>query len=69
MPCLRATQSGNESLPYNDAGDRSVGLAGSVEVVTVRSGGGLAVNFQALHVLVWHTAVVPVSAAAGALLG
>ncbi len=26
-------------------------------------------NFQALHVLVWHTAVVPVSAAAGALLG
>jgi hypothetical protein len=27
------------------------------------------VNFQALHVLVWHTAVVPVSAAAGALLG
>jgi hypothetical protein len=27
------------------------------------------VNFQALHVLVWHTAVVPVSAAAGALVG
>jgi Negative regulator of sigma F len=27
------------------------------------------VNFEALHVLVWHTAVVPVSAAAGALLG
>ena len=26
-------------------------------------------NFQALHVLVWHTAVVPVSAAAGALVG
>jgi hypothetical protein len=26
-------------------------------------------NFQALHVLVWHTAVVSVSAAAGALLG
>jgi hypothetical protein len=26
-------------------------------------------NFQALHVLVWHTAVVPVGAAAGALLG
>jgi Negative regulator of sigma F len=26
------------------------------------------VNFQALHVLVWHTAVVPVSAAAGALV-
>ena len=25
-------------------------------------------NFQVLHVLVWHTAVVPVSAAAGALL-
>jgi hypothetical protein len=25
-------------------------------------------NFQALHVLVWHTAVVPVSAGAGALL-
>jgi Negative regulator of sigma F len=25
-------------------------------------------NFQALHVLVWHTAVVPLSAAAGALL-
>lgn len=25
-------------------------------------------NFQALHVLVWHTAVVPVCAAAGALL-
>jgi hypothetical protein len=25
-------------------------------------------NFQALHVLVWHTAVVPVSAAAGALV-
>jgi hypothetical protein len=24
-------------------------------------------NFQALHVLVWHTAVVPVSTAAGAL--
>ena len=38
-------------------------------MVTVRSGGGLAVNFQALHVLVWDTAVVPVSAAAGALLG
>ena len=27
------------------------------------------VNFQALHVLVWHTAVVPVSAAAGVLVG
>jgi hypothetical protein len=27
------------------------------------------VNFQALHVLVWHTAVVPASAAAGALIG
>jgi hypothetical protein len=27
------------------------------------------VNFQALHVLVWHTAVVPASAAGGALLG
>jgi hypothetical protein len=26
-------------------------------------------NFQALHVLVWHTAVVPASAAAGALMG
>jgi hypothetical protein len=26
-------------------------------------------NFQALHVLVWHTAVVPVSAAAGAMVG
>jgi Negative regulator of sigma F len=26
-------------------------------------------NFQALHVLVWHTAVMPVSAAAGALVG
>ena len=26
-------------------------------------------NFQALHVLVWHTAVLPTSAAAGALLG
>jgi hypothetical protein len=26
-------------------------------------------NFQALHVLVWHTAVVPASAFAGALLG
>jgi hypothetical protein len=26
-------------------------------------------NFQALHVLVWHTAVVPASAAAGALVG
>jgi hypothetical protein len=26
-------------------------------------------NFQALHILVWHTAVVPTSAAAGALLG
>jgi hypothetical protein len=26
-------------------------------------------NFQALHVLLWHTAVVPVSAAAGALVG
>jgi hypothetical protein len=26
-------------------------------------------NFQALHVLVWHAAVVPVSAAAGALVG
>jgi hypothetical protein len=26
-------------------------------------------NFQALHVLVWHTAVIPVSAAAGALVG
>ncbi len=26
-------------------------------------------NFLALHVMVWHTAVVPVSAAAGALLG
>jgi Negative regulator of sigma F len=26
-------------------------------------------NFQALHVMVWHTAVVPVSAAAGALVG
>ena len=26
-------------------------------------------NFQALHVLVWHTAVVPVSATAGALVG
>ena len=26
-------------------------------------------NFEALHVLVWHTAVVPVSAAAGALVG
>jgi len=26
-------------------------------------------NFQALHVLVWHTAVLPVSAAAGALVG
>jgi hypothetical protein len=25
-------------------------------------------NFQALHILVWHTAVVPVSAAAGAFL-
>jgi len=39
--------------------------------------GGLAVvkmlklhcpNFQALHVLIWHTAVIPVSAAAGAFL-
>jgi negative regulator of sigma F NrsF-like protein len=27
------------------------------------------VNFEALHVLVWHIAVVPVSAAAGALVG
>jgi hypothetical protein len=27
------------------------------------------VNFQVLQVLVWHTAVVPVSAAAGALVG
>jgi hypothetical protein len=26
-------------------------------------------NFQAPHVLLWHTAVVPVSAAAGALVG
>ena len=26
-------------------------------------------NFQALHVLLWHTAVVPVSAAGGALVG
>jgi hypothetical protein len=26
-------------------------------------------NFQAAHVLVWHTAVIPVSAALGALLG
>jgi len=26
-------------------------------------------SLMALHVLVWHTAVVPVSAAAGALLG
>jgi hypothetical protein len=26
-------------------------------------------NFQAAHVLVWHTAVIPLSAAAGALLG
>jgi hypothetical protein len=26
-------------------------------------------NFQAAHVLVWHTAVVPLSAAAGALVG
>jgi hypothetical protein len=26
-------------------------------------------NFQATHILVWHTAVVPVSAALGALLG
>ena len=26
-------------------------------------------NFQAAHILVWHTAVVPVSAAAGALVG
>jgi hypothetical protein len=26
-------------------------------------------NFLALHVLVWHTAVVPLSAAAGALVG
>jgi hypothetical protein len=26
-------------------------------------------NFQALHVLVWHTAVVPASAAVGALVG
>jgi hypothetical protein len=26
-------------------------------------------NFQALHVLLWHTAVVPVSAAAGGLVG
>ena len=26
-------------------------------------------NFQAAHILAWHTAVVPVSAALGALLG
>jgi hypothetical protein len=26
-------------------------------------------NFQAAHVLVWHTAVVPLSGAAGALVG
>jgi hypothetical protein len=26
-------------------------------------------NFQAAHILVWHTGVVPVSAALGALLG
>jgi hypothetical protein len=26
-------------------------------------------NFQALHILIWHVAVVPMSAAAGALLG
>ena len=26
-------------------------------------------NFQALHILVWHVLVVPVSGAAGALLG
>jgi hypothetical protein len=26
-------------------------------------------NLQAAHILVWHTAVVPVSAALGALLG
>jgi hypothetical protein len=26
-------------------------------------------NFQALHVLIWHTSVIPVSAAAGAFLG
>ena len=25
-------------------------------------------NFQAMHILIWHTAVLPVSAAAGALL-
>jgi hypothetical protein len=25
-------------------------------------------NFEALHILVWHTAVVPVSAAIGALV-
>jgi hypothetical protein len=26
-------------------------------------------NFQAMHVLIWHTSVIPVSAAAGAFLG
>jgi hypothetical protein len=26
-------------------------------------------NFEALHVLVWHTLVVPVSGAIGAILG
>jgi hypothetical protein len=26
-------------------------------------------NFEALHVLVWHTLVVPVSAGFGALIG
>jgi hypothetical protein len=26
-------------------------------------------NFEALHVMLWHTAVVPASGAAGALLG
>jgi hypothetical protein len=26
-------------------------------------------NFEAAHILVWHTAVVPVSGAAGAIVG
>jgi hypothetical protein len=47
---------------YHSKGGTLAGLAG-VTMLELHCA-----NFEALHVMLWHTAVIPVSGAAGALL-